>query len=157
MPPASLNHRSPVLVPRSRRSHAASVCTPSAISLQNCLCTERNGLGRAILQHLEKSGCCYDALTPGCVQMADSAANQTASRSRLGSWSDGQATKVRQTASPLVVAELVGGQFRLVADRPLATGVPRRPSPSSMTMSPWSDSLQRRGPEDLAFAPTWPR
>lgn len=26
-----------------------------------------------------------------------------------------------------------------------------------MTMSPWSDSLQRRGPEDLAFAPSWPR
>jgi len=23
-------------------------------------------------------------------------------------------------------------------------------------MSPWSDSLHRRGPEDLAFAPTWP-
>jgi hypothetical protein len=62
---------------------------------------------------------------------------------------------VRQTASPLVVAELAVGQFRLLADRPLATGVPRRPSPSSMTMSPWSDSLQRR--EDLAVVLTWPR
>jgi hypothetical protein len=63
MPPASRNHRLPALFDTSNDSHAAAVVTPWAINCQNCLCTDLNGWGRPMLEHLETSGCCHDALT----------------------------------------------------------------------------------------------